>query len=207
LNDYKTIDGKKYFNNIVPITELNALKCYPIISEIDSDYYLISYTDSIVALVRKTSVSSEHNSGADATIIDKQNYNNYNIVETLYNYEKQVITNTEYLFAKPIYNQNYLLNRIEKGTTVYKIKEYSFNNRKFTLVSLTENGEPCGYIPSGYLASSIDYKNEAYTEQTLTIGVNSKKTVVDALMIILIAFTITATALFIEYKLLFKSGK
>ncbi len=207
LNDYKTIDGKKYFNNIVPITELNTSKCYPIIAEIDSDYYLVSYTDNIVALVRKTSVSSEHNSGADATIIDKQNYASYGISETTFNSESQVITNTDYLFAKPICNQNYQLNSIEKGTTVYKIKEYSFNNRKFTLVSLSENGEPYGYIPSGYLTNSIEYKNEAYTEQTLTIGVNSKKTVLDALMIILIAFTITATALFIEYKLLFKSGK
>ena len=207
LNDYKVVDGKKYFNNIVPITELNSSKCYPIISEIDNDYYLVSYNDNVVALVRKTSVSSEHNNGADATIINKQDYENYDITETRFNNESQVITNTDYVFSKPIQSQNYLLYSIEKGTTVYKIIEYSFNNKNYTLVSLTENGEPYGYIPSGYLTSSIEYKNESYGESTHVLGKNSEKTVLDALMIILIAFTITATALFIEYKLLFKSGK
>ena len=207
LNNYKEIDGKKYFNNITPITELNTSKCYPIIAEIENDYYLISYTNTTVALVRKTSVSSTANSGADAIIINKDLYESYGISETIFEREAKVISNTEYLFAKPIYNSNYQLYSIEQGAIVYKIKEYSFNNTKYTLISLTEDGEAYGYIPSGYLVDSINYKNEAYIENTLTIGQNSKKTVTDSLMIMLIGLTITLTALFIEYKVLFKSGK
>ena len=112
IGNYKVVDGKKYFNSIVPITELNTSKCYPIIAEIESDYYLISYTNSIVALVRKTSVSTDVFNAADATIIDKQNYSEFNITETQFNGEAKVISNTEYLFAKPIYNSNYQLNTI-----------------------------------------------------------------------------------------------
>ncbi len=207
LNNYKEVDGKKYFNSITPITELNTAKCYPIIAEIEEDYYLISYTDTIVALVRKTSVSNVQNNNADATIIDKNSYQNYGITETVLSGEAKVISNTEYLFAKPIYNQNYGLQNIEQGTTVYLIKEYSFNNTKYTLISLTQNGEPYGYVPSGYLVDSINYLNDNYVQTLQTIGGNGKKTVTDALMIMLIGLTITLTALFIEYKLLFKSGK
>ncbi|MBR5439606.1 MAG: hypothetical protein IKV61_05260 [Clostridia bacterium] len=207
LDNYKEIDGKKYFNNITPITELNTSKCYPIISEIDSDYYLISYSGSVLALVRKTSVSQTLTSGADASIIDKNSYSSYGITETQYNGEEMFISNTEYVFAKPIYNSSYLLYSIEKGTKIYLIKEYCFNNTKYTLISLSKNGEPYGYVPSGYLTNSVDYKNEPYLTTTNKIGENSQKSVTDALMIMLIGLTITLTALFIEYKLLFKSGK
>ncbi len=207
LKDFVIDGNNKYFNsNIEPITELNTARCYPLIAEIGSEYYLISYSTNIVALVRQTSVTSQVGTTVDATIISKENYGNFNIAETDLQKAKRYVSNDEYLLAKPVYNQTFALDKILKDTEVYLIKEYAFNGKKFTLISLTENGEPCGYLPSGYLVETTNYVNPNSVTTTQTIGNNAKKTVTDSIMILLIGFTLTFTALFIEYKLLFKTN-
>ncbi len=207
LSDYVLEANNKYFNaNIEPITELNTARSYPLIAEIGSEYYLIAYTSNVVALVRQTSVSAQVGTTVDATIISKENYANFNISETLLNNKKFYITNDEYLLSKPVYDEVYALNKIQKDTQVFAIKEYKFNGKAFTLISLTENGEPCGYVPSGYLTENNNHVMIAQTTTNATIGKNAKKTVTDSIMIILIGFTLTFSALFIEYKLLFKTN-
>ena len=76
-----------------------------------------------------------------------------------------------------------------------------------TLISLEENGVPCGYIVSGYLTNSNVETNNNLTQKVSTIGSNASKTITTTILILIISFTITSALLFIEHKILFRDDK
>ena len=119
------------------------------------------------------------------------------------------MSNDVTLSAKPIFSGDYKVpyGMVRKGDKVFAEKTVSFNGKSMTLISLTEGGAPVGYVPSGFLTPYNDYVTPALIENTQTIGGNAKKRVTDALMIILIGFTVTFAALFIERRLLFDAGQ
>lgn len=204
LGDYVSDGDNLYFNNITPISNPNTSRVYAVIADLSSDYYLVSYSPKIVALVRKTSINNNFLEKADATIIDESLYENYGIKVTENNYKKFVISNETAVFAKPIFDDNYKVTTLNKGETVYAIKTVEFNNKSMTLISLEENGEPIGYTVSGYLCDSIIETNTKITNSQILIGGNAEKRIVTTCMILLIALTITLSLIFIENKLLFK---
>lgn len=208
LNDLETDGDEIYFRSIDPKTELNVRKTYLIIADIDDKYYLVSYSEKFVALVRKTSVSSVYGPTSDATLITPDDYDIYGIsVENASG--GFYLSNDVMLSAKPIFSGDYKVpyGSVSKGDKVFAEKTVSFNGKSMTLISLTEGGAPVGYVPSGFLTPYNDYVTPALIENTQTIGGNAKKRVTDALMIILIGFTVTFAALFIERRLLFDAGQ
>ncbi len=207
LNDYSTIENKKYFNKLTPISNPTTTKVYTVIADIDDTYYLVSYSSKLVALVRKTSVNETTNIISDATIISKDKYSEYNITDNDLNYKEYYITNDVYSYAKPIIDDNYKLDLISKNTKVYAVKEIVFNNKTMTLIASENGGEVIGYVVSGYLTTTIVNDNNEYTNTTFTIGNNADKKLKTILMLLIIAFTVTTSFILIERKLLFKEKK
>ena len=206
LNDYITVDGKKYFNNLTPISNPNLSKIYAVIADINDTYYLVSYSSKIVALVRKTSVNTYINVESDATIITKDKYGEYNIIDNDLNYTPYYISNDVNLYAKPIIDENYKLDgKLTKNQSVYAIKEIAFNGKTMTLISTEKDGTPIGYIVSGYLNENIVSDNDVTIESDLTIGTNADKKIKTIFMILLIAFTLSVSLILIEKKLLFNN--
>ena len=196
-------DGVSYFSDITPISLPNTSKVYAVIADLSGDYYLISYSQKLVALVRKSSVSAT-SPKADATIIDESLYSQYGIEVVDENDKELIISNATTTFAKPIFDANYQLATLSKGDVVYAIKTITFNGKTMTLVSLEKGGNAIGYVVNGYLLTEIITTPTYNDESQILIGGNAEKRIVTTLMILLIALTITISLLFIESKLLFK---
>ncbi|MBO5927142.1 MAG: hypothetical protein J6Q38_06295 [Clostridia bacterium] len=203
LGDYNFIGENKYFKEITPVSNPNTTRIYTVIAEIDSDYLLLSYSNKFAGLIRKTSISSN----GDATYITTDKYAEHNLVNRNLNGEKRYLSNNAQIYSKPIADDNYKLTRLNKGTALYAVTEYKFNKTGMTLVSLSENGAPIGYVVSGYLRTSNLVDGGEYVEAQSTIGDDASKQVTATALILLIAFTVTATLIFIESKLLFKEDK
>lgn len=204
LNDYIESNGKKYFKNITPINNPNTSRIYTIISEVDKDYLLISYSQNLTALIRKTSISS---SNGDATILTPNNYNKYGVSALNNNGKELYLSNNSHLYAKPIVDNNYKLFSLNKGQKVYAYNEYKFNKTSMTLISLEKGGTPIGYIVSGYLRTTIEPTNKDLETTITTIGENASTQTRTTLLILIISLTITLALIFIESKLLFNEEK
>ncbi len=204
LGNYLVDNGKKYFKNITPISNPNTLRVYAVIAEVDNDYLLISYSQNLTALIRKTSIG---NANGDASILSPTDYKNYNVSHVNNNGKPVYLSNNSHLYAKPIVDSNYKLISLNKGQKVYAYNEYKFNKTSMTLISLNEGGEPIGYIVSGYLRLTMESSGKNIESTETTIGTNaSKRTKTTALMLI-ISLTITLALIFIESKLLFTEEK
>ncbi len=204
LNDYTQDGNDIYFNNITPISNPNTSRVYTVIADLSSDYYLVSYSPKIVALVRKTSVNNNFLEKADATIIDESLYENYGISVTDNGYSKYYISNDTTTFAKPIFDDNYKLTAITKGQEVYAIKTITFNGKSMTLISTEKDGDAIGYVVNGYLIDKIIPTDTQITNTQVLLGGNAEKRLVTTCMILLISLTITLSLILIERKLLFK---
>ncbi len=203
--NFNVENGNKYFKEITPITNPNTENVYIVISELE-DYYLVSCSQDFVALVRKTSVDYDYSFNSDASLISREDYEKYGIEITDLNKTK-IISNDTFVFSKPIYNKIYNVNSLQKSTSVYAVKQIKFNNQTLTLVSTNENSNPIGFVVNGYLIDN-ELEDVNYLDESKTIiGGEYKKKITTSIMIALIALTITLTALFIEYKLLFKKDK
>ncbi len=203
LGTYEYFGNDRYFKNVSPLTNIDATRVYAVIAEIDNDYLLISYSNKITALVRKTSIADIN---GDGTVVNKDNYSNYNIAENNLN-KTMYLSNNSQIYSKPIVDNNYKLENFDKGQKVFAIKELKFNKTSMTLISLEENGAPCGYIVSGYLKASNVESNNTLIENVTTIGSNASKTTTTTILILIISFTVTGALLLIENKLLFKEDK
>lgn len=199
LGDY---DDNKNFNSVTPIRNPNAKKVYLIIAEIDN-YYLITHSKDFAALVRKTEVMFNPNVTTSSSIIGEDYYDYFNIkIETLSS-EKQYISNSVLVSSKPIFDNNYMVSNLEKSAAVYGLKKITFNGKSFTLIATDEDKTPIGYVPSGYLTNEIISATTTTSNEVKIVDENADKHFSNVLMILLIAFTITATTLFVEKKLLF----
>lgn len=208
LNDYVEQDGIKYFKELTPISNPNVSKIYIVIADVDDTYYLVSYSSKLVALVRKTSVSSFTNVESDATIITKDKYSEYLIADNELNYTPYFITNDVDIYAKPIVDNNYKFdNKLTKGSTVYAVKEIVFNNKTMTLISSEKDGAPIGYVVSGYLTKNLLSNNDTFIESQSTIGTNADKKMRTIFMFLIISFTLSVSLILIEKKLLFNDKK
>ena len=201
LNNYKIVNNKPYFIDITPITNPNVSRIYTVIGEVDKDYLLISYSQNLVALIRKTSINPIN---GDASYILDKDYANYNITSTNGNGQIVYLSNNSHLYAKPIVDNNYKLISLSKGQKVYAYNEYKFNKTSMTLISLEEGGAPLGYIVSGYLQKTNLTSGKDLTSTTTTIGSNASKRVKSTLFILIISLTLTLALIFIESKTLFK---
>lgn len=201
--DYLNVEGKNYFKTITPISNPNVSRVYLVIAEISDDYYLVSYNSKLTALARKTSVNTDPTFIGDATVISTTLYGEFGIDVSTLDGKQKLISNDTYTYAKPIFDNNYKLIEIKKGTAVYPIKKVTFNDTEMTLISLSENGEPCGYVVSGYVTDLTFTPSTTESETVKIVSGDNGKHFNDVLMILIIAFTITAAALIIEKKLLF----
>ncbi len=201
LGDYNYIDETPYFKNITPVVNPNVSRIYTVISEVDKDYLLISYSQNLVALIRKTSLSETN---GDASLIAEADYEKFNINLSNKQGQPLYLSNDSHVYAKPIVDNNYKLITINKGQKVYAYNEYKYNKGGMTLISLEESGEPVGYIVSGYLRTTNQTSTKDYETTTTTLGSNASKQVKTSIFITVIALTITLAFIFIETKLLFK---
>lgn len=199
INDYITESGHTYFKTIEPISNPNIEKIYLVIAEIENDYYLISYSQKFTALVKKSSVQAN----SSTSLVPVENYEILGITVENANNEKQVVSNNVKYFSRPIFDNNYNIGSFEKGATVYKTLKVSFNGKTFILVS-DENGSAIGYVPEGYLTNVILTSGTVKTETSTAVFENASQRKKNVLMIMIIAFTLTASALFLEFKILFK---
>lgn len=193
FDNIKTNSGGKYFDNISPIKNPNTSKAYLVVAELQ-EYYLVSYSSKFVALVNKT---------AGAQIINSQDYGDYDLSITTSN-DKKYLSNDVKIFAKPLFDDNYSELSLDRGDEVFTLKTLIFNDVKMTLISLEENGNAVGYIVDSYLCDGKTQSTIEKQETTTIIGENADKKALTAVMILIIALTVTLTALFIEKKLLFK---
>ncbi len=203
IGNYLIEGDNKYFKNITPINNPNTNRVYTVITEIDKDYLLISYSQNLSALIRKTSISSS----GDATILNESDYgkNNIEIIES--KNQAMYLSNNAHVYSKPIVNNYYKLSTTNKGQALYPIKEFKFNKTSMTLVSNEEGGAPIGYVVSGYLRNTTQTTNKDFDTTIEIIGTNGNKQIKTTILILLIAFTVTATLILIETKLLFKEDK
>lgn len=201
LNDYNYVEEKPYFKNVKTVTNPNPSRIYTVISEVDKDYLLISYTQNLVALIRKSSITETN---GDATLLDEKDYETYNITATNKKGEPLYLSNNSHVYSKPIVDNNYKLIALEKGQKVYAYNEYKFNKSRMTLISLDEGGDPVGYIVSGYLKTTNLSTGKDYKSNTTTIGSGADKQVKSSIFTVIIALTLTLALIFIESKLLFK---
>lgn len=187
-------DSNGNFNLITPIPNPNPNKVYLVVSELDN-YYVVSYSDKLVALINKNSFG--------CTVIEQPDYTAQNIYEQNSNNEKYYLTNDTVTFAKPIFDTNYKTEELSKGSEVYALKTVKFNGTDFTLVSKTTNGQPIGYVVSGYLTEKMTTAPTFTQSNTMVVDGNGNRHFNDVLMVLIISLTVTLTALFIEKKLLF----
>lgn len=199
LGEYNE-DGS--FRSITSIRNPSADKVYFIVAEIDN-YYLVSYSAKFVALIRKTSINYAPNTKYDLAIIGETYYDQFNIKIVDDGSKQLKLTNSTTVFTRPIFDNAYAIEELIKDQTVYALKTITFNNKSMTLISLTENSPPVGYVITGYLN---DQNNSGLTISSGTNSVvtsDGRKHFNNVLMIGIIALTITLIALFIEKKLLF----
>jgi hypothetical protein len=163
---------------------------------------LISCQEKFVALVRKTDTTFSQDKKFITAIISESDYSLFDIKVN----NKQgayIISNDTSVYSKPLFASAYKISTLEKGSIVYAIKEVEFNGSSLTLISNSENGAPIGYIISGYLNGETQTLVTTKTETSNVVGGDGKRHFNTVLMILIIAFTVTATALFIEKKLIF----
>ncbi len=199
LGEYNE-DGS--FKSITSIRNPSADKVYFIVAEIDN-YYLVSYSAKFTALVRKTSISYAPNLKYNLAIIGESYYDQFNIKIVDDGKKELKLTNDTTVFSRPIFDNAYALEEVLKGQTLYALKTITFNDKSMTLVSLTKDGEPIGYVLSGYLNNGIASEITLSTGSESVVTSDGKKHFNNVLMIGVIALTITLVALFIEKKLLF----
>ncbi|MBR3804218.1 MAG: hypothetical protein IKJ14_02590 [Clostridia bacterium] len=198
LGDY---DQNGNFKSITPVTNPYPNKEFLIVDEIDN-YYLISCQEKFVALVRKTDTIFSQDKKFITAIISESDYSLFDIKVN----NKQgsyIISNDTSVYSKPLFASAYKISTLEKGSIVYAIKEVEFNGSSLTLISDSENGEPIGYVITGYLNGETQTLVTTKTETSNVVGGDGKRHFNTVLMILIIAFTVTATALFIEKKLIF----
>ena len=199
IGDYIEENGKKYFKTIESISNPNTERIYLIIADIDDDYYLISYSNKFTALVKKSSVQIN----SSTSIVPPENYSALGItVEDLLN-DSYYITNNVNYFSRPIFDDNYIIGSVQENNSVLASKKVAFNGKTFILIS-NANGEYLGYVPEGYLVKSYPTKVETEVKNNDTVYGNGEKRTKNVLMVMIIAFTLTALALILEHKLLFK---
>lgn len=198
LNDYDELGN---FNSITPISNPNPSKVYLVIAEIEN-YYLVSYSEKLVALVRKTLTEYAPNSVYDSALISLAYYQDFNISITDQNLAEAYITNDTTVFAKPLFDYNYKTQTLSKGDKVKAVSKITFNGVSMTLISDLE-GNLLGYALSGYLTDTADVKASTTTQNYIVASNNGSRHFNNTLMILVIALTVTLMALFIEKKLLF----
>ena len=201
IGDYIIDGGKKYFKTIEPISNPNTERIYLIIADVDNDYYLISYSNKFTALVKKSSVQVN----SSTSLVPPENYQILGIKVQMLNNETRIVSNDVKLFSRPIFDENYETTTITKSTAVLMKKVVTFNDKTFILVA-DSNDVLLGYLPNGYLVEEILTTTTTETSTKNTVFDNGERRVRNVLMVMIIAFTLTATALLLEYKLLFKKG-
>ena len=198
LGDY-TENGN--FKTITPVTNPRSDKVYLIVDEIDN-YYLVSYSDKFVALVRKTDANYSPDIKFTSAIISSEYYSDFNISVNNLN-KTAIISNDSKIFSKPLFSNSYAIGEVEKGKEVYALQEVVFNGVSMTLISDNEDKTPSGYIVSGYLNGEALSTIENTQTTTQVISSDGRKHFNNMLMVMIIALTVTCVALFIEKKLLF----
>ncbi len=196
VNDYIQDGQNLYFKDIEAISNPNTTKIYLVISELDN-YYLISYSPTFYALVRKTSVED------DATLIAPNDYAQNNISIQTYNGESKFITNGVNVYARPIVDDNFIISSLNKDTQVYLVKTITFNNKTIALIANDANLTPCGYILNGYLKDEIITPNTIVNEDVTIISDDPSRKLSNVIAILSIALAITVASLILEKKLLF----
>lgn len=196
VDDFIVDGNNKYFKNIEAISNPNTTKIYLVISELEN-YYLISYSPSFYALVRKSSVE------ADATLITNENYAKNNITIKDNNGEIKYITNDTATYSRAIVDEKIEVGTACKNNKVYLLKTITFNNKTIALISNNENLTPTGYILQGYLKDEIENPNTLISQEIIVIKDNSSRKVSNVLSILAIALAVTVAMLILEKKLLF----
>ena len=202
IGDYTVIENKNYFSKIEPISTPNTKRVYLIIADVDDDYYLISYSQKLTALVKKSSVQVN----SSTSIVPPENYELLGITVENLNGESKIISNDVDTFSRPIFDSKYQINTVKKGDTVKLKTKVKFNDLTFILVE-DNLGATIGYIPEGYLVDNILVKATTSTSHSNTVFEDGEKRKRDVLMIMIIAFTLTAASLLIEFKTLFKKSE
>lgn len=194
-------DQNGNFKAVTPITNPNPEKVYLVISEIEN-YYLVSYSDKLVALISKTDTEYSPTAVYDSAIINSNYYADFEIqVETLSDSEFFISSDTT-LFSKPIFDYNYKTQTISKGEKVKAVQNVTFNGSSMTLVSDLD-GNLKGYVVSGYLSEFTTTEITTVEQTLLVVSSNGSRHFNNTVMILVIALTVTLIALFIEKKLLF----
>lgn len=206
LGNYRYDGDEVYFKDITPIANPNVTKTYLVISDLNDEYYLVSYSQKLVALVRKTSVS-EDSQKFDANVINVNDYETYGIEVIEKENTAHYTSNQVKIYSRPMFDDNYNVSLVDKNTKIYEKKRITFNGKTASLVSLTENGESIGYIFSGYLVDAPVTPFEYDNSVSATFGENANRKAVIPFMILIIAVTLTASLLIIENKILFKEDK
>lgn len=199
LNDFVDTGTDKYFRNIEPIANPNTSKIYVVIAT-TSEYYLISYSPSFYALVRRSSVE------ADATEIAPEFYENNNITVTDFSGEERYLTNATNLYSRPLIDNTFSLQVSDKYTKVYLLKEVEFNGKKLSLISTNDNKTPTGFILSGHLTDTIIKDATYQTSQTIVSSGEGFITTKKIIAILVIALSLTVAMLILEKKLLFNNN-
>lgn len=198
INDY---DESGNFKSIIPISNPNPDKTYLVVAEIEN-YYLVSYSDKLVALVRKTATEYAPNLVFDSAVISSTYYDDFNISITELDGTISYITNDTTVFAKPLFDYNYKTQTLSKGEAVKSVSKITFNGVSMTLVSDLD-GNLKGYVISGYLSDTLPKEAVTVSSNISVVTSNGSRHFNNTLMILVIALTVTLVALFIEKKLLF----
>ena len=142
---------------------------------------------------------------SSTSLVPPENYQILGIKVQTLNNETRIVSNDVKLFSRPIFDENYETTKITKSTAVLMKKVVTFNDKTFILVA-DSNDVLLGYLPNGYLVEEILTTTTTETSTKNTVFDNGERRVRNVLMVMIIAFTLTATALLLEYKLLFKKG-
>ncbi|MBQ9782730.1 MAG: hypothetical protein IJW26_06105, partial [Clostridia bacterium] len=196
VDDYIVDGNNLYFKDIEAIANPNTTKIYLVISELDN-YYLISYSPSFYALVRKSSVEE------DATLISPDEYDDNNIVITDYTGETKYITNKVSTYSRPIVDDNFTIKSYDKNTQVYILKTITFNNKTLALIAEDSSLTPASYILEGYLKNEITVHNDLTSEDITIAQDDVSRKISNVFAILSIALALTVCALILEKKLLF----
>ncbi|MBQ3234666.1 MAG: hypothetical protein IJA97_00730, partial [Clostridia bacterium] len=137
-----------------------------------------------------------------SAIIGKDYYESFDITVTEID-KIAVISNGTSIFSKPLFDANYKVASIEKGTQVTALCEVEFNGVSMTLISTSEDKTPTGYVITGYLNGEILTETTLNSETITVLTSDGRRHFNSVLMITIIALTVTCVALFIEKKLLF----
>lgn len=195
IDSFVDVGGSNYFDSVTPISSPNLKKVYLVISEVGTDYYLISYSDKFVALVKKSAIE------ADESLIESANYDSYSITDKVL-VEDKLVTNFVNVYSKPILDKNYLISSLNREDELKTVKYVTYNSKNYTLVE--KDVVVIGYVQSGYLQDELTYDITSSTEKIAVIDNDGKTRVKYALVILILTFAITITMILVENKLLSK---